>query len=153
MAIYFYSHRLEYGCFSNFSDHAITVDGVTWPTTEHYFQAMKFPHDPKRQGRIRKTSDPGQSKRIAWESGAEIVKHWDSKRDEVMLTALRAKFTQHADLQAILLGTGDETLVEHTNKDRYWGDGGDGSGENKLGQLLMRVRAELRAQVADREQS
>ena len=36
-------------------------------------------------------------------------------------------------------------LVEHTGKDAYWGDGGDGSGVNRLGGILMRVREELAA--------
>ena len=62
-----------------------------------------------------------------------------------MLEAVRAKFTQHEDLRAILLGTGNAKLVEHTENDSYWGDGGDGSGKNRLGQILMRVRDELRA--------
>lgn len=60
-----------------------------------------------------------------------------------MTEAVRAKFSQHEDLAAILLGTGDAKLVEHTRNDAYWGDGGDGSGKNMLGQILMRVRAEL----------
>ena len=65
-----------------------------------------------------------------------------------MLAALRAKFTQHDELKAVLLGTGDAELVEHTANDRYWGDGGDGSGKNRLGALLMQVRAEIRAAEA-----
>ena len=36
------------------------------------------------------------------------------------------------------------SIVEHTENDGYWGDGGDGSGKNMLGQILMRVREELR---------
>jgi ribA/ribD-fused uncharacterized protein len=62
-----------------------------------------------------------------------------------MLEALRAKFTQHDDLLATLLATGTAMLVEHTANDDYWGDGGDGSGKNRLGYLLMHVREELRA--------
>ena len=42
-----------------------------------------------------------------------------------------------------LLATGDSTIVEHTENDAYWGDGGDGSGKNRLGQILMRVREKL----------
>ena len=65
-----------------------------------------------------------------------------------MLDALRAKFTQHEELKATLLGTGDAILVEHTANDSYWGDGGDGSGKNRLGQLLMKLREELRTAEA-----
>jgi N-glycosidase YbiA len=62
-----------------------------------------------------------------------------------MLDALRAKFTQHEGLKSKLLATGDARLVEHTKNDSYWADGGDGTGRNRLGELLMKVRAELRS--------
>ena len=61
-----------------------------------------------------------------------------------MLEALRAKFRQHPDLAERLLSSGDRLLVEHTRNDTYWGDGGDGTGMNRLGHLLMQVRTELR---------
>ena len=60
-----------------------------------------------------------------------------------MLAALRAKFSQHHQLRTLLLGTGCAQLIEHTRNDSYWGDGGDGSGQNMLGKLLMQVRGEL----------
>lgn len=63
-----------------------------------------------------------------------------------MHEAVRAKFTQHGELREYLLGTGDARLVEHTESDAYWGDGGDGSGRNRLGEILMQVRSELREQ-------
>ena len=63
-----------------------------------------------------------------------------------MLKCLFAKFTQHEDLKKILLDTGDKTLIEHTKNDVYWADGGDGSGKNMLGKLLMKVRDELKDQ-------
>ncbi|CAG8778813.1 7980_t:CDS:1, partial [Acaulospora morrowiae] len=66
---------------------------------------------------------------------------------DVMLTALRAKFTQNEDLKEILLGTGDSQLVEASPTDSYWGNArkSDGTeGKNMLGILLMQVRDELR---------
>ncbi len=60
-----------------------------------------------------------------------------------MRDAVRAKFTQHAELGDILLATGDAKIIEHTTNDRYRADGGDGSGKNMLGQILMQLRAEL----------
>lgn len=38
------------------------------------------------------------------------------------------------------MGTGDKILREHTRWDNYWADGGNGSGKNRLGYLLMKVR-------------
>ena len=64
-----------------------------------------------------------------------------------MYVALYAKFTQYQRLRWLLLDTGERKLVEHTSRDSYWGDGGDGSGQNKLGQLLIKVREELRKEV------
>ena len=61
-----------------------------------------------------------------------------------MYKALLAKFTQHNDLKKLLLGTGERKLIEHSPYDSYWGDGGNGTGMNRLGELLMRLRCELR---------
>ena len=73
-----------------------------------------------------------------------LRRDWEAVKDRVMLDALRAKFTQHDDLGVLLLTTGEAMLVERTANDSYWGDGGDGSGKNMLGVLLMRLREELR---------
>ena len=61
-----------------------------------------------------------------------------------MKLALLHKFEQHKDLREKLVGTGNKRLVEHTSNDSYWGDGGDDSGLNKLGKLLMDVRQTMR---------
>lgn len=147
MAIKFYSTRTTHGYLSNFSRHTIQLDNKRWPTVEHYFQAMKFPNDPERQERIRRADNPKLAKKIAWEKDARIRSDWDNIRSDIMLKALRAKFTQHPELQRDLLDTGSEELIEHTRNDSYWGDGGDGVGQNKLGQLLMQIRNELKQQI------
>ena len=46
----------------------------------------------------------------------------------------------------LLLDTGDKTLAEHSKNDFYWADGGDGTGKNMLGKLLMKVREEIKSQ-------
>lgn len=61
-----------------------------------------------------------------------------------MYEGLRAKFTQNEDIRQKLLETGDRKLIEHTDRDKYWGDGGNGEGLNKLGILLMKLRTELK---------
>ena len=65
-----------------------------------------------------------------------------------MFDAVLAKFTQNPDIARKLLSTGDAYLIEHTKNDSYWADGGDGSGKNRLGEVLMAVRDSLRAQQA-----
>lgn len=68
-------------------------------------------------------------------------------KDLVMYEVCYAKFTQHYDLQKILLGTGSDVLIEDTasSGDAYWGWGPSFVGENKLGRILMAVRNEIAA--------
>lgn len=61
-----------------------------------------------------------------------------------MKDGLRLKFSQNPHLLEKLMSTGDRVIVEHTVNNSYWGDGGDGSGKNRLGILLMEVREEFR---------
>ncbi len=62
-----------------------------------------------------------------------------------MRRAIAEKVRQHQAVRDVLLSTGDSLLVEHTPRDSYWGDGGDGSGKNMLGKILMEVRRKLRS--------
>jgi ribA/ribD-fused uncharacterized protein len=139
--ILFYRQGDRYGFLSNFASFPVNLDGKTWPSTEHYFQAQKFAgRDEEEQ--VRMAPSAGEAARLGRKL-AGLRPDWDAVKDEVMLKALRAKFTQHPDLRRQLLETGDRELVEHTTNDSYWADGGDGSGRNRLGELLMQVRAEL----------
>lgn len=142
--INFYSTSGEYGCFSNFSRHPIFLKGKRWPTSEHYFQAMKF-QGTEHEEEVRRAKRPMEAASMGRDRKRPLRRDWESVKDQIMLEAVRAKFAQHEDLKAILLGTGEAKLVEHTENDSYWGDGGDGAGKNRLGQILMRVRDELRA--------
>jgi ribA/ribD-fused uncharacterized protein len=142
--IRFYRQGNAWGEFSNFSRHPIDLDGERWQTTEHYFQASKFA-DPELQRRVREAETPGEAARLGRRLPG-LREDWEQVKEDVMRAALRAKFTQHARLARLLLSTQDAELVEHTSNDCYWADGGDGSGKNRLGVLLMQLRAELRMQ-------
>ncbi|KXN80794.1 Swarming motility protein YbiA [Leucoagaricus sp. SymC.cos] len=58
--------------------------------------------------------------------------------------AIYHKFTQHDDLRAELLATGDAELMEDSDKDSFWGIGADRRGSNELGKALERLRSKLR---------
>lgn len=141
--INFYSTQSEFGCFSNFSRHSVWLKGKSWPTSEHYFQAQKFVGTEHEEA-VRKAKTPGIAAQIGRDRKRPLRRDWEKVKDSIMRDAVLAKFSQHADLKEILLSTADAKLVEHTFNDSYWGDGGDGSGQNKLGQILMSVREELR---------
>lgn len=141
--IQFHLKTGQWGWLSNFAPYPITIDAVEWPTTEHYYQASKFIDDPGWMEAIRVVTRPYDAFRMGRSPEHTPRSDWDEVKDHVMLRALRAKFAQHENLRQALLATGESTLVEHAPNDRYWGDGGDGSGLNRLGQLLMQVRQEL----------
>jgi ribA/ribD-fused uncharacterized protein len=143
-SITFYHQDKPYGFFSNFSGHAIFVKGKQWPTSEHYFQAQKF-EGTEHEELVRLAQTPMICARMGRDRSRPLRPDWEAVKDEVMRTAVRAKFTQHPELRDQLLATGDAYLIEHTKNDSYWGDGGDGSGKNMLGRILMEVREELRA--------
>lgn len=72
---------------------------------------------------------------------------WDLVKDHIMKQANEAKYTQNEKLRLILLSTQNALLIEHTKRDNYWGDGGDGTGLNRLGQILMEIRDNLRQNI------
>jgi ribA/ribD-fused uncharacterized protein len=147
--IHFYSVSDEYGCFSNFAPYPIRLNGKRWPTSEHFFQAQKFA-GAAHEDAIRQAKSPMIAARLGRSRKERLRPDWEKAKDVIMHEAVLAKFTQHEDLRKLLLETGDALLVEHTENDAYWGDGGDGRGKNKLGKILMSVRDELRSR--EREQ-
>jgi len=74
-----------------------------------------------------------------------LAPNWDKVKETIITEALLAKFTQHDELKQKLLGTNEARLVEHSQNDGYWGDHGDGL--NRLGELLMIVREELKESI------
>jgi ribA/ribD-fused uncharacterized protein len=143
MSILFYGVGDEYGAFSNFAPYPISLDGRRWPTSEHYFQAQKF-LDPKFREKVRRASTPGQAAKLGRDRKTPLRRDWEAVKVGIMRKAVHAKFEQHPELAALLATTGDARIVEHTENDSFWGDGGDGSGDNMLGRILMEVRGQLR---------
>ena len=143
--IHFYNRNDPYYYFTNFYRASIELDGYVWPTTEHYFQAQKFFGTPYYDY-IRSLPTPREAFQVSrLPQAAECVRgDWPRVKKQIMLKALRAKFIQDEQLRQLLLDTKDVDLVEHTRNDSYWGDGGDGSGQNQLGKLLMQVRKEIK---------
>jgi ribA/ribD-fused uncharacterized protein len=145
MAIRFSSQSETHREFSNFAPFSVDLDGAWWPTVENYYQAQKFA-DPELRKKIRKAEKPIIAKNLADKNKAAMRADWDAVKDEVMYRAVRCKFASHPELKAMLLATDDEEIIEAVPTDTYWGVGRDGTGQNKLGKIIARVRDELRAQ-------
>jgi ribA/ribD-fused uncharacterized protein len=145
MTIYFYTKNDDFGEFSNFSKHGIEMDDVWWVTVEHYFQAQKF-LDKEYRELIRNSYSSKQAAELGRSRKIPIREDWEDVKDNIMYKAVLKKFETHSLLAKLLLSTGTSNIVENAPGDYYWGCGKDGSGLNKLGKILVKVRAEIAVQ-------
>lgn len=147
--------------FSNMSAHPIEIEGVKYPTVEHYFQAMKAKEfeDTEVYDKILKAKTPKAAKALGKKVKNFVTEVWDSKRDGIMETALRAKFVQHPELRKELLATEDKVIGEADPRNTYWGIGtsmdleksktpSKWRGQNKLGKMLMTLRSDFKEESA-----
>ena len=142
MPILFYTPNDEFGAFSNFSKHGIEMDGLWYPTVEHYFQSQKF-EDAAYREKIRLAPNAKSAASLGRSRAVPIRADWEEVKDAIMKEAVTAKFHTHAAIRDLLLSTGTERIVENAPGDYYWGCGKDGSGKNKLGRILEEVRSNL----------
>jgi ribA/ribD-fused uncharacterized protein len=139
----------EYAFLSNFHPSPVVIRSdrqslkrIECATVEHGFQACKT-HDPVQRRRIATAPTPGEAKRRG--RRVSLRSDWDEIRDSVMRALLAQKFRTDSALGQRLLATDGAEIIEgNTWGDRYWGTT-DGTGENRLGKLLMVRRAELSA--------
>ena len=144
--IEFYNLEAPFYEFTNFYPcRNLFIGNIKWKTSEHYFQASKFAGTPYFNC-VSTLPSPRDAFKFSRERNVQrwIHPNWQSIKLTVMRRVLVEKFSQDETLLKILLKTGNAQLVEHTKNDRFWGDGGDGSGENHLGRLLVLVRDQLR---------
>ena len=124
---------------SNFWPAVVMLDGVEYSCVECAYVAAKT-RDPAARTFIRGCT-PGAAKKF----GKSLILRddWDDVKRPIMADLVWLKF-QHADLNALLLATGSQDIVEgNTWGDTYWGVC-NGVGENHLGKILMDVRERLR---------
>ncbi|MEV0708421.1 NADAR family protein [Nocardia aurea] len=161
--LHFWGHRpprdggVGPGCLSQWWEAEFTVDDIAFASAEHYMmwrKAMLF-DDAATARRVLAAGHPKQAKDLGREVRGFDENHWNAHRFEIVVAGSTAKFAQHTELGAYLLGTGDRVLVEASPVDRIWGIGLAADdvraedprrwrGLNLLGFALMRARAALR---------
>ena len=101
-------------------------------------------HDVMMSCRVHKTLQP-------FRQGMVRPRHdWNQIQDACMVFLLRKKF-EFGHFRAQLLRTGDARLVFHCPRDLYWGTN-HGAGENRLGEMLMAIRMEIRYELYEEAQ-
>lgn len=152
---FFYSSGVPTYNFTNFALTPFTYRGKQYQCVEEAFQTLKFEgtgYEAAVRQEIENNVRNGESlPRAAFNAARTFAAHirpgWHAGlKDQVMYELVKEKFSQNPSLRDQLLATGDTILVEHTNKDNYWGDGADsnsptpGVGGSMLGKILMVVR-------------
>ena len=144
---FYRANEKPYGALSNLYKREVLFEDVVYPTSEHAYQAGKPRKEAVRDWIL---ADPSPALVAMAAHGLywwDIRPGWSKVKFERMRAILLAKFTQHEDLKALLLSTGEARLVESATVDnevnRTWGEV-NGKGKNMLGVLLMEVRDELR---------
>ena len=102
-----------------FTEPCITVDSKAYPSAEAYYQAQKPEPFDKDE--------------------------WNKVKVEVMYKAIRAKVEAAPEVKELLLSTKNHPLVS-IKGDAFWGVHPEKGGQNMLGVLWMRLRAELKAE-------
>lgn len=117
----------------------ITVGEAAYPSVAHAYWARSVA-GPEARAAVVAAESGAKARAVAAE--APRREGWEQVRTAVMARLLRAKFEQHPDLAAVLLATGDATVLYDDADSDFWGDNG-GRGRNWTGRLLELVRAEL----------
>ena len=159
--VYFWGHQSEgreitAACFSQWYEAPFEIDGLRYPTAEHYMMAEKAAlfGDADIRARVLEAPNPGTAKAMGRSVRGFDEALWRQHRFAIVVRANEAKFGQNPELGRYLAGTGSRILVEASPVDPVWGIGlarnderaGDPNrwlGLNLLGFALMQVRGQL----------
>ncbi len=156
--IFFWGHRqtnnkVTKSCFSQWYESHFTIDGITYPTCEHYLMAEKARlfSDQDSVTKILNSPTPSAVKALGREVKNFNEEVWIRNRSKIAFNGNIEKFKQNLLLKEFLLSTEDKILVEASPDDSIWGiglasnhpdalDPNKWNGLNILGFTLMQVR-------------
>jgi len=138
--------RGKYRWLSNYHPSLVILDGMTYPTVEHAYQAAKC-SDPEYRQRMVTIGQPSAARRLGQQ--CPLRADWEAVKVDVMFDLIRQKFAVGTPLANQLLATKDIGLIEgNTWGDQFWGVC-NGVGQNWLGRLLMHQRSVIRGEIDD----
>lgn len=143
-------------CLSQWYASGFEINGILYPTAEHYMMAEKARvfNDKETLEKILSARSPAEAKQLGRTVRDFSGTVWNPKRYDIVVAGNLAKFSQCPELADFLLKTGSKVLVEASPKDRIWGIGLSEddpnahnpnlwNGLNLLGFALMEVRKRL----------
>lgn len=157
--LFFWGHQkhpygaVDSSCLSQWWSCEFEVDGITYPTTEHWMMAEKARlfSDKNTLTEILSSNSPGKAKQLGRQVMGFSQSIWDEYRFRIVVQGNYHKFRQNTRLKKFLINTKKRILVEASPTDKIWGIGLERSNEfasvptqwkglNLLGFALMEVR-------------
>lgn len=120
------------------------VETIVFPSGEHLFQWLAFPHLPEHQARILAAPHAMQSKMTAYERLKERRPDWRQVNVKAMAFVQTARL-QGARYRVALAATTGRDVAELSMRDAFWGakpqgHSGDLFGQNVVGGLQTQTR-------------
>jgi ribA/ribD-fused uncharacterized protein len=150
--------RVGEECLSQWYPAAFEIDGITYPTAEHYMMCEKARlfGDMEAWEKIRQAPHPKVAKSLGRGVRNFDPAVWSQRCFDIVVRGNTAKFGQNPALREYLVLTKERVLVEASPFDDIWGihlsaddpragDPRQWQGTNLLGFALMKVRAGLGA--------
>lgn len=158
--LYFWGHTFydppRATCLSQWYESPFEVEGITYPTAEHWMMAGKARlfEDAEHLEQILASDHPAQAKKLGRQVRNFDSQVWDEHRFDIVVEGNRHKFGQHEALADFLRQSHERVIVEASPVDAIWGiglakddprahDPTQWEGHNLLGFVLMEVRDEL----------
>ncbi|WP_213132736.1 NADAR family protein [Citrobacter sp. FP75] len=140
----------KWGGLSNMAKgYPLLINGLPIQSSEILYQACRYPDYPEIQKAIITQGNPYEAKQTARSFEAKTRSGWEKNRVSIMKWCVCVKLCQNWDtFFALLDSTGDYDIVEHSEKDQFWGASKDSEGNfygmNVLGRILMDARGMAR---------
>lgn len=143
--IYSFDPKTPHFFLSNFYSCSVTYEGITYPTTEHAYQAAKSLDEDIRM-LIMRSPRAADAKKMG--GSITLRSDWSEVKIPIMEELLLAKFSAGSNLEQRLWKTADAPLIEGNYwHDKFWGQcfchRHNWEGENHLGVLLMEIRSNI----------
>jgi ribA/ribD-fused uncharacterized protein len=133
------------------------IENIRFTSAEQWmmYSKAKLFKDVDIASKILETDDPGKIRSLGRQVRGFKDQVWTLERESIVYTGNKEKFTQDTSLKSYLMSTGDSILAEASPSDLIWGigfgekdpnrmDQKKWKGKNLLGEILMKVRAELK---------
>ncbi len=137
--------RGSWDSLSPFYADNIIFKGRHFHTSEHAYHHEKaiYHNDYRAAQEIHNAPLPGKAKSLAKRYFKKCSPDWNNIRFTVMEDIMFEKARQCKQFRDALIASGNQKLVHNMESDLIWGFGPDGLRQNKMGQILMRVRDHL----------